>query len=80
MITRNDIEQVSGADVYASEGDKIGSVVQVYLDDQSGAPEWVSVRTSLFGRKETFVPLGRATLNGDRLDVSFGKAQVKDAP
>jgi uncharacterized protein (TIGR02271 family) len=80
MITRNDIQQVFGADVYASEGDKIGSVVQVYLDDQSGAPEWVSVRTSLFGRKETFVPLDRATLNGDRLDVPFGKAQVKDAP
>jgi uncharacterized protein (TIGR02271 family) len=80
MITRNDIQQVFGADVYASEGDKIGSVVQVYLDAQSGAPEWVSVRTSLFGRKETFVPLDRATLTGDRLDVPFGKDQVKDAP
>jgi uncharacterized protein (TIGR02271 family) len=80
MITRNDVQQVFGADVYASEGAKIGSVVQVYLDGQSGAPEWVSVRTSLFGRKETLVPLDRATLTGDRLDVPFGKAQVKDAP
>jgi sporulation protein YlmC with PRC-barrel domain len=40
MITRN-IQQVFGADVYASEGDKIGSVLQVYLDAQSGVPEWV---------------------------------------
>jgi sporulation protein YlmC with PRC-barrel domain len=80
MITRNDVQQVFGADVYASEGDKIGSVVQVYLDGQSGAPEWVSVRTSLFGMKQAFVPLDRATLTGDRLDVPFGKEQVKDAP
>src|SRR4029453_15425997 len=80
MITRDDIQQVFGADVYASEGDKIGSVVQVYLDAQSGAPEWVSVRTSLFGMKQAFVPLDRATLTGDRLDVPFRKDQVKDAP
>src|SRR4029450_9795059 len=80
MITRNDIQQVFGADVYAAEGDKIGSVVQGYLADHSGAPEGVSVRTRLFGRKATLVPLDRAPLTGDRLDVPFGKDQVKDAP
>jgi hypothetical protein len=30
--------------------------------------------------KETFVPLDQAALTGDRLDVPFGKAQIKDAP
>ena len=80
MITTNDINQIFGADVYATDGDKIGSAGQVYLDDQSGAPEWVSVRTGLFGTKESFVPLQGATLSGDRLEVPFGKEQVKDAP
>jgi uncharacterized protein (TIGR02271 family) len=80
MVSRNDIQQLSGADVYASDGDKIGSVGQVYLDDHSGDPEWVSVRTGLFGTKESFVPLNGATLTGDRLEVPFGKAQIKDAP
>ena len=30
--------------------------------------------------QESFVPLDKATLNGDRLEVPFGKDQVKDAP
>jgi len=80
MITQNDIQQLAGADVYTTGGDKIGSVGQVYLDDQSGAPEWVSVKTGLFGTKESFVPLDKASLTGDRIEVPFGKEQVKDAP
>jgi uncharacterized protein (TIGR02271 family) len=80
MITENDIHHITGATVYAFDGDKIGSAGQVYLDDQTGAPEWVSVRTGLFGTKESFVPLHEANLAGDRLEVPFGKDQVKNAP
>jgi uncharacterized protein (TIGR02271 family) len=80
MITQNDINQIFGADVYAADGDKIGSAGQVYLGEQSGNPEWVTVHTGLFGMSESFVPLQNATLTGDRLEVPFGKAQVKDAP
>ena len=80
MITQNDIAQIVGTDVYAADGGKIGSAGQVYLDDRSGEPEWVSVRTGLFGLSESFVPLQRASLSGGRLEVPFGKAQVKGAP
>ncbi|WP_250032416.1 PRC and DUF2382 domain-containing protein [Paractinoplanes maris] len=80
MITQSDIQRIYGMDVYATDGDKIGSVGQVYLDDQSGAPEWVTVKTGLFGSKESFVPLDKASLNGDRVEVAFGKDQVKNAP
>ncbi|MFI6078404.1 PRC and DUF2382 domain-containing protein [Actinoplanes sp. NPDC051343] len=80
MITQNDIARLTGADVYGTDGDKIGSVGQVYLDAQSGDPEWVTVKTGLFGTKETFVPLRDASANGDRVTVAYGKDQVKDAP
>ena len=80
MITQNEIQRVQGIDVYGSDGSKIGSAGQVYLDDISGEPEWVSVRTGLFGTKESFVPLREANLTGDRLEVPFGKDRVKDAP
>ncbi len=80
MITQNDISQIYGVDVHATDGDRIGSAGQVYLDEQSGAPEWVSVRTGLFGLSESLVPLRDASLSGGRLVVPFGKAQVKDAP
>jgi uncharacterized protein (TIGR02271 family) len=69
-----------GRDIYGSDGSKIGTAVQVYADDETGKPEWLSVRTGLFGTKESFVPLSDASVSGDRVTVSYDKAFVKDAP
>jgi uncharacterized protein (TIGR02271 family) len=80
MITQNDIARLTGADVYDTAGDKVGSVGQVYLDNENGDPEWVTVKTGLFGTKETFVPLQGADVSGDRVTVTYGKQQIKDAP
>jgi uncharacterized protein (TIGR02271 family) len=80
VITQNDIARLADTDVYDTDGDKIGSVGQVYLDDESGNPEWVTVKTGLFGTKETFIPLQNASVADDRVTVAYGKDQVKDAP
>jgi len=80
MISMNEIDRVTGATVYTSDGDKIGSANQVYLDDTTGAPQWVTVNTGLFGASESFVPLSEAVLRDDRLEVPFDKKMVKDAP
>ncbi|WP_249998232.1 PRC and DUF2382 domain-containing protein [Actinoplanes sp. M2I2] len=80
MITQNDLARLDGADVYGTDGDKIGSVGQIYLDTDTGDPEWVAVRTGLFGTKETFVPLQEARVSDDRITVAYDKATVKDAP
>ncbi|MGY1764665.1 PRC and DUF2382 domain-containing protein, partial [Geodermatophilus sp. SYSU D00805] len=80
MIGTEAISRVIGKDVYDQSGDKIGSASEVYLDDESGQPEWVTVRTGLFGTKESFVPLRDADLTDDGLRVPVSKAQVKDAP
>ncbi len=80
MINENEIQHVVGHTAYDSNGDKIGSVGHVYLDDETGQPEFASVNTGLFGMKETFVPIANASVDGDRLVVPFTKDQVKDAP
>src|SRR6059058_216139 len=80
MIGTDTLDRVIGADVYDAEGTKIGTASEVFLDDQSGDPEWVTVKTGLFGTKETFVPIREADLTGDGLRVPVSKAQVKDAP
>lgn len=74
------VEQLQNSDVYGSDGDKIGSVGQVYLDDQTNQPTFVTVKTGLFGMKETFVPVSQASASNDGLQVPFDKAFVKDAP
>ncbi len=70
-----------GRTVVDRDGDKIGSVEEIYLDDQTGAPEWLLVKTGLFGTKSTFIPMRDAQPEGDDgVRVPFEKAQVKDAP
>jgi uncharacterized protein (TIGR02271 family) len=80
MIGTDTISRVIGQDVYDQSGDKIGSAAEVYLDDETGQPEWVTVRTGLFGTKESFVPIRDADLTNDGVRVAVSKEQVKDAP
>jgi uncharacterized protein (TIGR02271 family) len=80
MIGTDTISRVIGQDVYDESGDKIGSASEVYLDDETGQPEWVTVRTGLFGTKESFVPIRDANLTDDGVRVAVSKSQVKDAP
>src|SRR5215213_2071474 len=80
MIGTDTISRVIGQDVYDESGDKIGSAAEVYLDDETGQPEWVTVRTGLFGTKESFVPIRDAHLTDDGVRVPVSKSKVKDAP
>ncbi|MGA6165358.1 PRC and DUF2382 domain-containing protein [Amycolatopsis magusensis] len=61
-------------------GSKIGKVGTVYLSDDTHQPEWVTVKTGLFGHRESFVPLNGADLANDGLHVQVDKDQVTDAP
>jgi uncharacterized protein (TIGR02271 family) len=80
MIDQSTVTAMSGATVRDPAGEKIGKVSQVYLDDQTGTPEWVTVRTGLFGGKESFVPLADADMRGDELVIATDKATVSGAP
>jgi uncharacterized protein (TIGR02271 family) len=80
MIGTDTISRVIGQDVYDEAGEKIGSASEVYLDDETGQPEWVTVRTGLFGTKESFVPIRDADLTNDGVRVPVSKDRVKDAP
>ena len=80
MTTTNDFGAVIGKTAYDSDGDKIGEVGQVYLNDQSGQPEWVTVKTGMFGSKESFAPLYGSSVDGDNLKLAVDKQMVKDAP
>ncbi len=82
MITKENISQVLDNDgkVLATDGDKIGSIGQIYVDDRTGEPSWVTTNTGLFGTKESFAPLDGATIEGDDIRIAFDKDTVKDAP
>ena len=79
MIAQQQVHSLYGREVVDRDGDKIGTVGQVWSDG-AGEPAWASVRTGLFGLHESLVPLPNADLRADRLVVPFDKATVKDAP
>jgi uncharacterized protein (TIGR02271 family) len=69
-----------GRNVVTSDGDKIGTLEEVYLDTDSGQPEWATVRTGLFGAQHTFVPLVEVEHRRGEIVVPYTKDQVKGAP
>jgi uncharacterized protein (TIGR02271 family) len=73
-------QDLTGRTVTDTDGSKVGKVEQVYLNDHSGQPEWVTVSTGLFGTKESFVPLRGADFTGEDIVVQVTKDIVKDAP
>lgn len=75
-----DIDRLQGSNIVDQDGDKVGSIGQVYVDDQSNEPTFATVKTGLFGNKETFVPLNHAEQTGDDLRVPYTKDFIKDAP
>ncbi|KFZ82162.1 hypothetical protein ED92_18300 [Amycolatopsis sp. MJM2582] len=61
-------------------GNKLGKVGNVYLADATRQPEWITVKTGLFGTKESFVPLSGAHADKEGVHVRVDKDAVTDAP
>src|SRR3954465_11800272 len=62
------------------DGDKIGTVAEIYTERDGGQPEWALVHTGLFGTKKSFVPLRGASPTGEDIGVAVTKQAVRDAP
>jgi hypothetical protein len=60
-LDKDRILQYRGENLSDSNGDKIGSIEEIYLDAETDAPEWALVNTGMFGGKSTFVPLRDAS-------------------
>ncbi|MFI8086343.1 PRC and DUF2382 domain-containing protein [Kitasatospora sp. NPDC086009] len=80
MITEQQIRTVLDHPVHDADGHRIGKADHLFLDDMTGKPEWVSVKTGWFGTSESFVPIRDARIVDDHLEVPYPKATVKDAP
>jgi uncharacterized protein (TIGR02271 family) len=80
MSTMTEVYDWRGRTVVDRDGDKIGTLDEIYLDSQTNEPEWALVHTGLFGTKSSFVPLEGAAPAGEDVRVAYAKDQVKDAP
>jgi uncharacterized protein (TIGR02271 family) len=78
--TYQDLSSLIGHNVFDAEGNKIGTAGRIYNSDTTGQPAWVTVKTGLFGTKESFVPLNGAEADDKGLRVTVHKDTIKDAP
>jgi uncharacterized protein (TIGR02271 family) len=80
MTSPNDAQQYIGRNAVDLEGNKIGKIGQVYLDDRTGDPLWVTVSTGLFGNRQSFAPIAGSAFEGDDVRLAVSKDTIKDAP
>lgn len=80
MIGQREALRMFGCEVFDPAGQRIGIVGQLFIDDDTEQPAWITVQTGLFGTNESFVPLDGAAFDGDTLTVSVGKDAVRQAP
>jgi uncharacterized protein (TIGR02271 family) len=80
MSTTDEVLTWRGRELHGSDGEKLGTIEEIYLDDKTREPEWALVTTGMFGTKQSFVPLRDASPSGEVVSVPFDKSTVKDSP
>ncbi len=74
-------DRFAGYTVYDRDGDKIGKVDDLFLDE-SDSPEYIGVKMGFFGLSSTLVPMDacRVDEGSQAIYVQADKGKVKDGP
>jgi uncharacterized protein YrrD len=80
VLTMENIHELRGAPVIDAQGEKIGTVEQVYFDVRSDQPQWLALKTGILGGRLNFVPLQGASVEGNTIQVTFPKEHVEASP
>jgi uncharacterized protein (TIGR02271 family) len=80
MVDIDTVRGWRGKTMVDRDGDRVGTIEDIYADDRTGQPEWALVNTGLFGTKSTFVPIAQAAERDGDVQVPYQKQLVKDAP
>ncbi|MDY3127083.1 MAG: PRC-barrel domain-containing protein [Corynebacterium sp.] len=74
------ISELKDATAYSTDGEKLGSVAEIFVDDHSGDAVFVAINHGLFGKRTAIVPLHDATLADGDLTLAYAEDTIKDAP
>src|SRR3954452_18817042 len=73
-----DYSEWPGRDVLDSGGERLGGVREIYLDRETGHPEWVLVDVE--NDTARFVPLADAQVGSATIRVAHSASQIRSAP
>ncbi len=80
MTTTEELQNMEGQTAVDVNGAKLGKIGQIYVDDQTGQPLWVTISTGMFGTKQNFAPLHGSQSQGGDLHLAVTKDMVTGAP
>lgn len=80
MISQDELNRLYDAEVLDQDGERIGALGEVYLDNRTGDPAWLTVRAGWFGGRKVFVPLATAEVRDGQIQVPYTLEKVKGAP
>ena len=69
-----------GQTVLDRAGEKIGTIEEIYLVEETGQPEWALVKLGRRKSRTTLVPLARANPVSQGVKVAYDKQLIDDAP
>ncbi|MFK5632978.1 PRC-barrel domain-containing protein [Ornithinimicrobium sp. LYQ103] len=80
VISHEQLNMLYDAEVVDQDGEKVGAMGQIYLDNATGEPAWITVRTGWFGGRRVFVPLTTAEVLDGQIRCAYSMAKIKGAP
>ena len=80
MISQEQLNALYDAEVVDQGGERVGAMCRVYLDNRTGEPAWVTVRTGWIGSRKVFVPLTTAEIVNEQIRVPYSTEMIRDAP
>ncbi|MGW7101725.1 hypothetical protein [Streptomyces sp. NPDC054838] len=80
MITQEQMSALAGRAAHTEQGQRVGAVEYVLVDDTTGRPEWARVVDRASGLGGVFVPLRHASLEEEHLVVPYPVSVIEQAP
>jgi uncharacterized protein (TIGR02271 family) len=80
VLTDRELTEAVGTTAYDAGGDEVGTVEHFFVDDRTGAPTWVAVKSGLFGTRHAIVPALDARFADGALRLPVTREAVRSAP
>jgi PRC-barrel domain len=75
-----DYRSLDGVEVTNQDGERLGKIYGLFVDDQVDVPTWVAVHSGFFGTHHALLPLAQARFVDGRLLVPYAKDDLALAP
>jgi hypothetical protein len=69
-----------GRELIDADDRPVGSIEEIYLDDETDAPEWALVSLGRFGSRQMFVPIVGMVAAGEQVRVPFTEETLRTSP